>query len=190
MPDPIEITPFHWAGFIVIVLLFLSLDLGVFHRHAHVVRFKEAMTWTTVWFVMSMAFCGALLKLRNRDEALEFFTGYIIELSLSMGNVFFMAVIFAYFRVPLEYQHRVLFWGILGALLMRGLMIGVGAALVSQFHWMLYVFGAFLILTGIKMLVSEEEGVHPDKNPVVRWARRLFPISTHFDHQKFTTQVD
>ena len=100
----IEITPFHWAGFIVSVLLFLSLDLGVFHRHAHVVKFKEALSWTTIWFVLSLVFCGTLLKLRSHDEALEFFTGYIIELSLSMDNVFVMAVIFAYFAVPLAYQ--------------------------------------------------------------------------------------
>src|SRR5207247_5525671 len=114
------ILAYHRDGFIVIVLLFLSLDLGVFHRHAHVVKFKEALTWTTIWFVLSLVFCGALFKLRSRDEALEFFAGYIIELSLSMDNVFVMAVIFGYFRVPLEYQHRGLFWGILGSLVMAG----------------------------------------------------------------------
>src|SRR5438046_6645262 len=116
MLGQIQITPSHWAGFIVIVLLFLSLDLGVFHRRAHVVNFKEALTWTTIWFVLSLVFCGALLKLRNRDEALEFFTGYIIELSLSMDNVFVMAVIFGYFRLPLVDQQRVLLWCILCAL--------------------------------------------------------------------------
>src|SRR2546427_3322272 len=122
MPEQIEITPYHWAGFIVSVLLFLSLDLGVFHRHAHVVKFKEALTWTTIWFVLSMVFCGALLKLRSREEALEFFTGYIIELSLSMDNVFVMAVIFCYFCAPLGYPHRVFFLGILGALVMPGVV--------------------------------------------------------------------
>src|SRR5207244_10502872 len=115
--------------------------LGVCPRRAHVVKFKEALTWTTIWFGLSLAFCGALLELRSRDEALEFFTGYIIELSLSMDNVFVMAVIFAYFRVPLEYQHRVLFWGILGALIMRGVMIGLGAALINRFDWLLQVLG-------------------------------------------------
>src|SRR3989442_9085618 len=133
MPGQIEITPFHWAGFIVIVLLFLSLDLGVFHRRAHVVTFKEALGWTTIWFVLSLIFCGALLKLRSREEALEFFTGYIIELSLSMDNVFVMAVIFCYFCVPLEDQHRVFFWGILGALIMCGVLFGLGAARVNRF---------------------------------------------------------
>src|SRR5258708_27012607 len=135
MPGQMEITSFHWAGFIVIVLVFLSLDLGVFHRHAHVVTFKEALAWTAIWFVMSLVFCGALLKLRNREESLEFFTGYIIELSLSMDNVFVMAVIFVYFRVPPQYQPRVLFLGILCALIMPGLMIGLCAALINCFDW-------------------------------------------------------
>src|SRR5919108_2302797 len=152
MLGQIAITPFHWAGFIAVVLIFLSLDLGVFHRSAHVVRFREAVAWTTLWFVLSLAFCGALIKLRGRQEALEFFTGYIIELSLSMDNVFVMAVIFAYFRVPLQYQHRVLFWGILGALVMRGAMIGLGAAAIARFDWLLYVLGVFLIFTGAKVI--------------------------------------
>src|SRR5256885_15163674 len=145
MPGQMEITPYHWAGFIVIVLLFLSLDLGVFHRQAHVVKFKEALSWTTIWFVLSLVFCGALLKLRSRDEALEFFTGYIIELSLSMDNVFVMAVIFGFFCVPLEYQHPVLFWGILGALIIRGGMIGLGGALINRLDWVRQVLGGVFI---------------------------------------------
>src|SRR5207245_10988706 len=176
MPDRIEITPYHWVGFIVIVLLFLSLDLGVFHRRAHVVKFKEALSWTTIWFVVSLVFCGALLKLRSRDEALEFFTGYIIELSLSMDNVFVMAVIFGDFRVPLEYQHRVLFWGILGALIMRGIMICAGAAAIDRFDWVLYVLGAFLIFTGAKVVFLGDEPPDPGRNVVLRLARRLFPV--------------
>ena len=149
MLGQIEITSFHWAGFIILVLLFLSLDLGVFHRQAHVVQFREALLWTTVWFLLSLGFCGLVLTLRSRDEALEFFTGYIIELSLSMDNVFVIAVLFAYFRVPMEFQHRVLFWGILGALVMRGAMIGLGAALIDRFDWMLRVLGVILLFTGI-----------------------------------------
>jgi tellurite resistance protein TerC len=190
MPDPIEITPYHWVGFIVIVLLFLSLDLGVFHRHAHVVNFKEALTWTTIWFVLSLVFCGALLKLRSRDEGLEFFTGYIIELSLSMDNVFVMAVIFAYFRVPLEYQHRVLFWGILGALIMRGVMIGLGAAAINRFDWILQVLGVFLIFSGLKMIFLGDKPPDPEKNVVLRLARRLFPVTDGFDGQKFLARLD
>src|SRR6266699_7160768 len=190
MPDQIEITPYHWAGFIVIVLLFLSLDLGVFHRRAHVVNFKEALTWTTIWFVLSLVFCGALLKVRNRDEALEFFTGYIIELSLSMDNVFVMAVIFGYFRVPLEYQHRVLFWGILGALIMRGVMIGLGAALINRFDWVLQVLGVILIFSGLKMIFFGDKPPDPEKNVVLRLARNLFPVTDGFDGQKFLARLD
>ena len=190
MPEQIEITPYHWAGFIVIVLLFLSLDLGVFHRQAHVVKFKEALSWTTIWFVLSLVFCGALLRLRSRDEALEFFTGYIIELSLSMDNVFVMAVIFGYFRVPLEYQHRVLFWGILGALIMRGVMIGLGAALINRFDWVLQVLGVILIFSGLKMIFFGDKPPDPEKNIVLRLARNLFPVTDGFDGQKFLARLD
>jgi len=190
MPGQMEITPFHWAGFIVSVLLFLSLDLGVFHRHAHVVKFKEALSWTTIWFVLSLVFCGTLLKLRSHDEALEFFTGYIIELSLSMDNVFVMAVIFAYFAVPLEYQHRVLFWGILGALIMRGVMIGLGAALINRFDWVLQVLGVILIFSGMKMIFFGDKPPDPEKNIVLRLARNLFPVTDGFHGQKFLARLD
>ena len=165
-----EITLLHWGGFIAVVLVFLALDLGIFHRKAHVIQFKEALFWTFIWFGVAMLFAGGLSIWRTREESLEFVTGYIIELSLSMDNVFVIALIFAYFRVPLGHQHRVLFWGILGALIMRGVMIGIGAALIQRFHWMLYVFGGFLVITGIKMVFAGEDGVHPEKNPVIRLA--------------------
>ncbi|HXT42355.1 MAG TPA: TerC family protein [Candidatus Angelobacter sp.] len=186
----IEITPLHWAGFIAIVLVFLALDLGVFHRRAHVVKFREALLWTTVWCVLSLVFCGALAKLRNRQESLEFITGYIIELSLSMDNVFVIAVLFAYFRVPLEYQHRVLFWGILGALVMRGAMIGLGAALIDRFDWMLYVLGAVLVFTGVRMILVGDRPPDPEKNIVIRAARRLFPVTAEFNGQKFFASLN
>jgi len=181
----ITITPWHWAGFIACVLIFLALDLGVFHRKAHTVKFKEALAWTTVWFVIAMAFAAGLAKWKDREHATEFLTGYLIELSLSMDNVFVIAMIFSYFRVPAPYQHRVLFWGILGALAMRGVMIGVGAALVAAFHWVLYIFGAFLVFTGIKMAFAGEGGVEPENNLVLRLARRFFPIAPDFHGQKF-----
>src|SRR5438046_1431056 len=190
MPGQMKITPFHWAGFIVSVLLFLSLDLGVFHRHAHVVKFKEALSWTTIWFVLSLVFCGTLLKMRVRAEVLEVFTGYFIELSLSMDNVFVMAVIFGYFRVPLEYQHRVLFWGILGALIMRGVMIGLGAALINRFDWVLQVLGVILIFSGLKMIFFGDKPPDPEKNVVLRLARNLFPVTDGFDGQKFLARLD
>ena len=185
----IEITPWHWAGFVACILMFLALDLGVFHRKAHVVKFKEAFGWTLLWFSLAMAFAGALVPLRGKDDAVQFLTGYLLELSLSMDNVFVIALIFAYFRVPPEYQHRVLFWGILGALVMRGVMIGAGAALVQQYHWILYIFGAFLVYTGFKMMFVDDQGVHPEKNPFIKLARKFFPVSHHFDGQKFFTTL-
>jgi TerC family integral membrane protein len=190
MLGAIEITPIHWVGFILVIIFFLALDLGVFHRHAHVVKFKEALGWTLLWFSLAMAFAALLAPMHKRghEAATEYLTGYLIELSLSMDNVFVIALIFSYFRVPAEQQHRVLFWGILGALVMRGVLIGVGAALIAMFHWVLYVFGLFLIYSGVKMIFVDSEGVHPEKNPVIRLARKLYPVSPDFEGQKFLTR--
>ena len=182
----IEITHWHWAGFICTILVFLSLDLGIFHRHAHVVRFKEALCWSLVWFTVAMLFALALRPLRGERESLEFLTGYLIELSLSMDNVFVIALIFSYFQIPAKYQHRVLFWGILGALIMRGVMIGAGVALIAMLDWILYVFGAFILYTGIKMFFVDTK-VDPEHNPVLKLARRLYPITPHLDGQRFFT---
>ena len=183
----IVITPWHWAGFVFAVLVFIALDLCVFHRQPRKVTFRNALFWTAVCFLLALGFGAALFPTRGKEEALLFITGYIIELSLSMDNVFVIALIFAYFRIPNEYQHRVLFWGILGALIMRGIMIGAGAALIARFHWMLYVFGAFLVVSGIKMVFGGFEGVHPEKNLVLRLAQKLFPVTTELDGQRFTT---
>jgi tellurite resistance protein TerC len=186
----VEITPWHYAGFVGAVLVFLALDLGVFHREAHVVKFREALAWTAFWFVLAMGFAGLVKASRPQGEAIEFVTGYIIELSLSMDNVFVIALIFAYFRVPLVQQHRVLFWGIMGALLMRGILIGAGAALINQFHWVLYLMGGFLVFTGIKMLFVDDDGVHPEKNLAIKLARKFFPVTHSFDGQHFVTRMD
>lgn len=182
-----QIQVWHWVAFVAAILFFLALDLGVFHRKGREVTFKEALGWTTLWFALAMVFAGGLARWFGQEEATEFVTGYIIELSLSMDNVFVIALIFAYFRVPGSYQHRVLFWGIMGALVMRGVMIGFGAALVQQFSWVLYLFGAFLVVTGIKMFFADEEGVHPEKNPVIKLAKKFFPVTIAFDGQKFFT---
>ncbi len=190
MPPEDPTHPFAWVGFVFFILVLLALDLGVFHRHAHVVKFREAMGWSMVWVTLAMGFAGGLWPTRGREDALEFITGYLIEMSLSMDNVFVIALLFAYFRVPDQYQHRVLFWGILGALVMRGLMIGLGAVLVQRFHWMLYVFGGFLVFTGIKMMVADDEGVHPERNPAIRLARRFFPVATDFDGDRFLTRMN
>jgi tellurite resistance protein TerC len=186
----IQITPWHWAGFILCVLFFLALDLGVFHRHSHVVKFKEALAWSVIWVTLSLLFAAALVPMRGKEEAFEFVTGYIIELSLSMDNVFVIALIFAYFKIPAQYQHRVLFWGILGALVMRGAMILCGAALIERFQWMLYVFGIFLVFTGVKMFFSGGEGVEPGKNPVVRLARKILPVTDELHGNKFLVRVN
>jgi tellurite resistance protein TerC len=186
----VEITPWHWAGFILCVLVFLALDLGLFHRRARVVKFKEAAAWSALWFALAMLFAGAMAHWRGREEATEFVAGYVIELSLSLDNVLFIALIFAWFRVPLEFQHRLLFWGIFGALMMRGAMIAVGAALIHQFGWVLYVFGAFLIFAGTRMFFSKQETVRPEKNLALRLAQKLFPISQNFDGQRFFTRID
>ena len=186
----IEISVWHWVGFVIAILLLLALDLGLFHRSAREVKIKEAMFWTALWFSLAMVFAWALVLIRGHQEALEFVTGYIIELSLSMDNVFAIALIFGFFRIPGLQQHRVLFWGIVGALLMRGIMIGAGAALIQKFHFVLYLFGAFLVYTGIKMTMAKEEGVHPEKNPLIRLARKFFPVSHELHGQKFTTTLD
>ena len=191
MPGAADTSATHWIVFVAAVLVFLALDLGVFHRRAHIVRFREAFFWTAVWFLLAMAF-GLFAAPRafsdwGTQQTYEFVTGYIIELSLSMDNVFVIALIFAYFRLGLEYQHRVLFWGILGALVMRGGMIWAGVQLIQRIKWMLLVLGGFLVFSGIKMLFSKEEAVHPERNLAIRIARKFFPVSSRFDGQRFTT---
>jgi tellurite resistance protein TerC len=182
----VSITPWHWLAFIACVLALLALDLGVFHRRPHVVKSREALLWSAVWFGLAMLFALGFRALRGQKESLQFITGYLIELSLSMDNVFVIALLFAYFHIPSEYQHRVLYLGILGALIMRGTMIGVGLALVTWLHWVLYLLGLFLLYSGIKTLFVKTE-VHPEKNRVLRWARRLFPVTPQLEGQKFTT---
>ena len=170
----LSIGPVYWAWFIGAVLIFLALDLGVFHRKPHAVGFGEALMWTSIWFSMSMAFAFWIAPAMvgeqwTGDHTKLFITGYVVELSLSMDNVFVIALIFSFFRVPAEFQHRVLFWGILGALIMRAAMILLGASLIHQFHWILYLFGAFLLITGIKMLFAGDEEDKPEKTSPSVW---------------------
>ena len=174
-----------WVGFNVFVLAMLALDLGVFHRKAHVVSFKESITWTVVWVTLALLFNGGVWHFYGSQKALEFFTGYLIEKSLSVDNVFVFALLFSYFAVPAKYQHKVLFWGILGALIMRAIMIALGAALITKFTWVIYIFGAFLILTGIKMILKREEEIHPERNPVVRWFKKLMPVTGDYRGDRF-----
>jgi tellurite resistance protein TerC len=174
-----------WIGFTVFVLAMLALDLGVFHRKAHAVSLRESLTWTAVWVALALVFNAGVWHYAGSQKALEFFAGYLIEKSLSVDNIFVFALLFSYFAVPLKYQHKVLFWGILGALVMRAVMIGAGVALITRFAWIIYIFGAFLILTGIKMIVKREEEIHPERNPVVRWFKKLMPVTSDYREDRF-----
>ncbi len=174
-----------WAGFNLFVLGMLALDLGVFHRKAHHVSMKEALSWTFVWIALSMAFNVFVYYYFGKEKAVEYFTGYLIEKSLSVDNIFVIIMIFSYFQVPDEYQHKVLFWGILGALVMRILFILSGIELIHRFHWLIYIFGGFLIFTGFRMLTGGETKVEPEKNPLVNLARMILPFTLNFEGDKF-----
>ena len=180
--------PWLFVAFTVFVLGMLAIDLGVFHRQAHAVSLKEAAIWSVVWISLALAFNAGVAAVMGPQAGLEFLTGYLIEKALSVDNIFVFVLIFSYFAVPARYQHRVLFWGVLGALLMRAAMILAGAYLIEQFHWIIYVFGAFLVVTGLRMATQSEHAIEPESNPVVRLVRRLFPISGEYDGQRFFTR--
>ncbi len=173
------------VGFTVLVLALLALDLGVFHRKKHALSLKEALAWSAVWIALSLVFNVVLYLWRGPTPALEFFTGYLLEKSLSVDNIFVIALIFAFFKTPPEHQHQVLIWGILGALVMRGMMIVGGAALLHEFEWILYLFGVFLIFTGLKMATQRDSDVHPDGNPLVRLVGRFLPIVPTYHGGRF-----
>jgi tellurite resistance protein TerC len=179
-----------WVGFGAFILLMLSIDLGLFNRKAHKTTYREAAIWSGVWVMLALIFAGIVFWHDGHVKGVEFLTGYIIELSLSVDNLFVFLLIFSYFKVPSKYQHRVLFWGVMGALLMRATMIFIGAALVERFHWILYLFGAFLIYTGINMLRQEETEIHPEQNPVVRLVTRYIPVTRNYEEEKFFTTVN
>lgn len=178
-----------WLGFICCILFFLALDLGAFHHRPRVVKFAEAIAWSAAWFALALAFAAAIFIWRNRAEALQFVTGYVIELTLSLDNIMVIAVLFSYFKVPLEFQHRLLFWGILGVLIMRGAMIWAGVTIVAYYDWILYILGAFLLCAGVKILLSKKQ-MNPERNLVLWGARKLFSISENLDGRKFLTRVD
>jgi tellurite resistance protein TerC len=174
-----------WILFNLFVLAMLVLDLGVFHRRAHRVKFREALAWSAMWIGLAAAFAVLLYFWRGHVVTLEFVTGYVIELSLSVDNLFVFLLIFRYFRVPALHQHKVLFWGILGALLMRGIFVLVGVGLITQFHWIVYLFGAFLVYSGIRFFREESMEIHPEKNPVLRLFRRWMPVTEDYEGSKF-----
>ena len=178
-----------WVVFNIFVLGMLAVDLGVFNRKAHIISVKEASRWTMVVVTAAVIFNLGIFRFQGTQPGLEFLVGYLIELALSVDNIFVFILIFSYFRVPRQYQHRVLFWGIFGALLMRGAMIGAGALLIERFEWIIYLFGAFLVFTGIRMATQDEAAIEPESNPVLKLLRRYMPVSPSYEGQKFFTRI-
>jgi tellurite resistance protein TerC len=179
-----------WTSFSVFVLGMLALDLGVFHRKSHEVSVKEALTWTAIWIGIAMAFNLFVYYYFDKETALQFFTAYLVEKSLSIDNIFVIIMIFSYLSVPANYQHKVLFWGILGALVMRAIFIFAGIELIQNFHWLIYVFGGFLVVTGIRMIKSGDKPMDLERNPLVQFVRKLFPITESFVGDRFFVRQD
>ena len=178
-------TAWLWIGFNLFVLAMLAIDLGIFHRKAHAVSVKEAAIWSSVWITLALIFNFGIYRYMGPQRGLEFLTGYLIEKALSVDNIFVFVLLFSYFRVPAKYQHRILFWGIIGALIMRGTMIVAGAMLIARFHWIIYIFGGFLVITGIRMATHDEGDIEPEANPVLKLVRRFLPVTNVYHGQSF-----
>src|SRR5262245_16614802 len=183
-------TLLQWGFFFALILSMLALDLGVFNRKEHRIGLREALFWSVVWTIVALVFNLWIYYRFDAQVGLEFLTGYVIERSLSFDNIFVFIVIFNYFAVPAEYQHRVLFWGILGALVSRGIFIAMGTALLTRFSWLIFVFGGFLVYTGIKILVEKETEVHPERNPVLKLFQRFVPLTPRYHGKRFFTRED
>jgi tellurite resistance protein TerC len=179
-----------WIGFLAFVAFMLALDLGVFHRKSHEVKIKEALIWSAVWICLALVFNYGIFIFMGKEKAVEFLTGYVIEKSLSIDNLFVFIMVFTYFNVNTKYQHKILFWGILGALIMRAIFIFAGVALIEKFHWIIYVFGGFLIFTGVKMLFHKDEKLNPDKNPLVILFKKFFPVTETIHGSRFFVKIN
>ena len=179
-----------WVAFLIFIAFLLVLDLGFFHRNAHEVRFREALAASAFWILLAVAFAVLVYQWHGKQSALEFSTGYLIELSLSVDNLFVFLVIFGYFRVPARLQHTVLFWGIVGALVLRGIFIVAGVALINRFHWIIYAFGAFLVYTGIHLAIKDDEDIHPEHNPFLKLLRRSVPMTNDYAGERFFVKLD
>jgi tellurite resistance protein TerC len=181
---------FFWIGFHLLIFVMLALDLGVFHRKSHTVEIKESLIWSAVWISLALLFNLGIYFLMGKAHALEFLTGYLIEKSLSVDNIFVFVLIFGYFNIEQKYQHKILFWGIIGALIMRIGLILLGVELMQRFHWVIYMFGAILIITGVKMAFQKDKQIHPEKNPVLRLLKRFIPITQTESGDRFFVKID
>lgn len=180
-----------WVGFNLFVILMLALDLGIFHKKSHEVKIKEALMWSAVWIALSLIFAAGIYFFMGSQKSLEFLTGYVVEKALSIDNLFVFIMLFGYFKVESKYQHKVLFWGVFGAIILRALFIFSGVALINKFHWIIYLFGAFLIYSGVKLIFEEEEKeIHPDKNPLVKWIKKIYPVAANDQKGSFFRRID
>jgi len=179
-----------WVGFNAFVLVMLALDLGVFHRKSHEIKFREAITWSAVWIALALIFNVGIWYYFGEVKAIEFLTGYLVEKSLSVDNIFVFVLIFSAFQVPAQYQHRVLFWGVFGALIMRAIFIFAGISLITKFHWIIYVFGAFLIFTGYKIARDEGTKINISESPVLKFIRKYIPVTNEFSGSKFLIKLN
>ncbi len=179
-----------WIAFNLFILLMLALDLGVFQRKTHAVSVKEALIWSCVWIALALAFNLFVYFDFGKQKALEFLTGYLLEKSLSVDNIFVFVLLFSYFKVPELYQHKVLFWGVLGALILRAALIAIGALMIAKFHWVIYIFGAFLVYTGFRMAKQNDEDIHPEDNILIRTFKKFFPVTHDYHGEKFFVKID
>lgn len=180
-----EVNIFIWIGFLLFVFAILAVDLGIFHKKSHEVKIKEALIWSAVWISLALAFNYGIYHFMGKEKAVEFLTGYVIEKSLSIDNLFVFIMIFSFFNVEAKYQHKILFWGIIGALILRAIFIFAGVGLINKFHWIIYLFGAFLLFTGFKMLFQKDEPIEPDKNVLVKFFKRFFTVTEQNHGDKF-----
>ncbi len=174
-----------WTGFVAFLVLMLALDLGIFNKKSHIISVKEALIWSGVWILLALLFNLGIFLFVSHEKGLEFLTGYILEKSLSVDNIFVFVILFDYFAVPKQYQHKVLYWGIIGALVMRAVLIVAGTALISLFHWVILIFGIFLIVAGLKMAFHKEKEISPEKNPVVKFVKKIIPVADNYEKDKF-----
>jgi tellurite resistance protein TerC len=181
----LEIGFYAWFGFTIFLIIMLALDLGIFNRKSHEVHYKEALLWSGIWISLAVLFNGGVFHFLGKEKGLEFLTGYLLEYSLSVDNIFVFILLLSYFNIPRKYQHKVLFWGIIGAIIMRAILIFIGAALIIKFHWIMFIFGIFLVISGIKMAFSGEEKIEPEKNIIVKLFKKIFPVSDKYEKDKF-----